>query len=67
MRRIVGIGWKLVKGILWIILGILIILNILILLSGKLYLYNGIRHTYLKGKTGPEIYDLNIFYNDTID
>lgn len=65
--RIVGIGWKLVKGILWTILGILIILNILILLSGKLYLYNGIRHTYLKGKTGPEIYDLNIFYNDTIE
>jgi CubicO group peptidase (beta-lactamase class C family) len=67
MKRIAEIGWKFVKGVLWTVFGILIVLNLLILLSGKYYLYNGIRHTYLQGKTGPGIYDLNIFYNDTIE
>lgn len=66
MKRFLAAGLKLFKWLLWVILGIVIVLNVLILLSGKLYLYKGIRHTYMVGKTGPEIYDLNIFYNDTI-
>ena len=66
MRRVLVIVWKMLKGLLWTILGTVILLNILILLSGKLYLYRGIRYTYLVGKNSPEIYDLTIFYNDTI-
>ena len=42
------------------LLGILIVLviaNLLIVFSGKTYLYKGIASTYLVGKTGPSIYD----------
>lgn len=37
--------------------------NLIILLSGRFYLYKGIYHTYLQGKTGPSIYDLALFSN----
>ena len=37
------------------------------MLSGKLYLYNGIAKTYLLGKTGPGIYDLHLFPVHTIE
>ncbi len=52
---------KLVKATLWLLLGLFIIINFFIILSGKYYLYKGIRYTYLVGKRGPGIYDLTIF------
>lgn len=61
MKRLIDLIRKLGKTILWVILGILIVLNLLIVLSGKFYLYKGIRYTYLIGKTGPGIYDKPIF------
>lgn len=45
---------------------ILVLLNLVIILSGRFYLYKGIYYTYLRGKTGPTIYDLDIFYHATI-
>jgi len=42
------------------------ILNILILLSGKTYLYDGIYQTYFQGRTSPGIYDLHNFHNRKI-
>ncbi|MBM3418169.1 MAG: serine hydrolase [Bacteroidetes bacterium] len=48
-------------------LGVLILaINLFILLSGRTYLYNGIAKTYLVGKTGPGIYDNDIFPNATV-
>ncbi len=52
---------KLGKATLWLLLGVIIVLNLFIILSGKYYLYKGIRYTYLVGKSGPGIYDLTIF------
>lgn len=51
-------------GLLFIAL--FITANLFILLSGRYYLYKGITCTYLSGKTGPTIYDLNIFAKSKI-
>lgn len=49
------------KFIFYSVLGIFVLLNLLILLSGKTYIYKGILSTYLVGETGPSIYDLDKF------
>lgn len=51
---------------LFTLLFILISANLFILLSGRFYLYKGIANTYLKGKSGPGIYDLKVFPYSTI-
>jgi len=51
------------KRFLYSLLVILIILNGIIIFSGKTYLYKGIKETYLKGKKGPGIYDSLVFAN----
>ncbi len=48
------------------LLAIIIIVNLFIVLSGRFYLYKGIANTYLIGKTGPDIYDLDVFPYSTI-
>lgn len=48
------------------LLAIFITANLFIILSGRFYLYKGISYTYLSGRTGPTIYDLDVFYNSTI-
>lgn len=48
------------------LLFLLITLNLFIVLSGRFYLYKGIANTYLIGKTGPGIYDLDVFPHSTI-
>lgn len=45
---------------------LVIMLNLVIVLSGRFYLYKGVWNTYLKGKSGPSIYDLNVFHNRTV-
>lgn len=35
----------------------------MIIVSGRFYIYKGVYYTYLRGKTGPTIYDLDLFYN----
>jgi len=50
----------------FVLLGLFLLINVLIVLSGKYYLYSGIAKTYLRGRTGPGIYDLELFdYNTT--
>lgn len=44
----------------------MVIVNLFILLSGRYYLYSGIAKTYLRGKLGPTIYDLELFPVNTI-
>lgn len=55
-----------IRLVLLTLLAILILLNAFILLSGRTYIYTGIRHTYLKGRLGPSIYDINVFPHSTI-
>lgn len=51
------------KRFIYFFLGFLILLNLLIITSGKSYLYKGLKETYFKGKTGPGIYDSLVFEN----
>jgi CubicO group peptidase (beta-lactamase class C family) len=50
----------------YFILAVFLLANAAIVLSGRYYIYTGIRHTYLQGKTGPSIYDLDVFPTATI-
>lgn len=52
---------KFTKGFFVFLLAIILLVNLFILLSGRTYLYKGIANTYLIGKTGPDIYDLDVF------
>ncbi len=42
---------------------IFIVLNLIIIVSGKTYLYKGIANTYLKGRSGPNVSEYTIFDN----
>jgi CubicO group peptidase (beta-lactamase class C family) len=52
---------KAFKYIGLIILGLFIAGNLVILLSGRLYIYKAIGSTYFRGNKGPSIYDLSVF------
>lgn len=57
---------KLLRYLLYTILFLVVALNLFIVLTGRYYLYSGISKTYLIGKTGPTIYDLDVFPKATI-
>jgi len=57
---------KIGKAILFSLLGLILIANLFIILSGRYYLYSGIAKTYLRGETGPGIYDLDLFPKKSI-
>lgn len=57
---------KALRFFLFFILGLLILVNLFIVLSGRFYIYKGIRHTYFEGRIGPSIYDLKIFPYSTL-
>jgi len=42
---------------------ILVVLNLALLISGKTYIYFGLKNTYLKGRSGPDIDEYKIFSN----
>ncbi len=46
----------------WLLI-VLITLNVVILISGKSYLYKGIYNTYVKGRSGPSVDEYTIFEN----
>jgi CubicO group peptidase (beta-lactamase class C family) len=54
---------KILKSIGKWFLIILVVLNLIIIVSGKTYLYKGIANTYLKGQSGPSIFEYEIFDN----
>lgn len=58
---------KVFKTFLIVFLSLFLLANLFILLSGRTYLYKGIFHTYLQGKTGPDIYDVDVFPYSTIE
>jgi CubicO group peptidase (beta-lactamase class C family) len=49
------------KRIIWVFVVLILSINLFILLSGRFYLYKGIAATYLRGESGPTIYDFNQF------
>lgn len=53
--------WRGIK----IFLGLVILINLLIILSGHSYLYKGIRYTYFRGTASPTIYDSIVFPTNT--
>ncbi len=63
MKRFVR---KFLKYTLYTVLALVITLNLFIVLSGRFYLYKGIANTYLVGKSGPTIYDLDVFPHSTL-
>jgi CubicO group peptidase (beta-lactamase class C family) len=54
------------RGSFYAILGLILLANLFIILSGRFYLYKGVYQTYLHGRTGPSIYDQDAFYLDTV-
>lgn len=46
----------------WLLI-VLVVLNLLIIVSGKTYLYKGIANTYFKGRSGPSAFEYQIFEN----
>ena len=57
---------KVLRAFAFFLLFIFVSLNLFVILSGRTYLYKGIANTYLKGKSGPGIYDLDVFAHSTI-
>lgn len=49
------------------LLSLILIANLIIIFSGRLYIYKGIRYTYLRGHVRPHIYDLDVFQNRTVE
>jgi CubicO group peptidase (beta-lactamase class C family) len=66
VSRIGKLTFKVLRSFFYFLLAIVILLNLFIVLSGRFYLYKGIANTYLVGKTGPGIYDLDVFPYTTI-
>lgn len=52
---------KALRKLSFFLLFVLIVVNLFILLSGRFYLYKGVYYTYLQGKTGPTLYDEDVF------
>lgn len=67
MKSIVHLLKKTLKYTFLFIFALLILVNLFIVLSGRFYIYKGVANTYLKGQTGPGIYDLKVFPYKTID
>lgn len=66
MKSIVHLLKKTLKYTFLFIFALLILVNLYIVLSGRFYIYKGVANTYLKGQTGPGIYDLKVFPYKTI-
>lgn len=66
-NRVLSLVKKTFKFFAYSLLAIFILLNLFILLSGRTYLYKGIMSTYLVGKSGPTIYDLDKFAYRTVE
>lgn len=53
--------WKKVKRLLLFFLLFFALVNLIVFITGKTYLYKGVAATYLQGKSGPGIYDSLVF------
>lgn len=48
------------------LVGILVLVNLFILFTGRTYLYKGIWNTYAKGRSGPSVDEYQIFANNEV-
>ncbi len=55
------------RGLILFILGLLVVANLFILITGRTYLYKGIANTYLRGRTVPGIDEYAIFENRKVE
>ena len=58
---------KSLKRLLILILVLFLALNAFILITGRTYLYKGVKETYLIGRSGPSIYDSLVFDSRRIE
>lgn len=58
---------KIFKLFMYFLLSIIILINLTILFSGRLYLYKGLWNTYLSGRTGPSATEYLIFENRKVE
>jgi CubicO group peptidase (beta-lactamase class C family) len=65
-NNLFGLLKKTVRFFLFTVLAVIILANLFIILSGRFYIYKGIRYTYLAGQSGPSIYELDIFPHTTL-
>ncbi len=65
-NRVLFLVKKVFKFFAYSLLALFVLVNLFILLSGRTYLYKGIMSTYLSGKSGPTIYDLDKFAYRTV-
>lgn len=57
---------KIIKGLLFTLLGIVIIVNLIILVTGRFYLYKTLPNTIFKLRLNPEIGEYPIFANRVV-
>jgi CubicO group peptidase (beta-lactamase class C family) len=58
---------KWLKRLGWFLFYLIIALNLFIVLSGRFYLYKGVYSTYLRGESGPTIYDFDKFHEVKVE
>lgn len=58
---------KFLRGFLIGLAAIFVVLNLVIILTGRFYIYSGLQHTYFKGRKGPAITDREVFPVNTIE
>ncbi|HWY11038.1 MAG TPA: serine hydrolase [Bacteroidia bacterium] len=58
---------KIFKFIFYFVLTLIVLVNLIILCSGRLYIYKAIRTTYFVGHTGPSATEYQIFENRKIE
>lgn len=58
---------KILKWLGYTTLVLLLVGNLTIIFSGRFYIYKAIWATYLRGNTGPHIYDLDVFEYRTVE
>lgn len=58
---------KIPRVIVLILVAVILVVNAVVILTGRFYIYRGIANTYFKGRTGPTIYDLETFHNAKMD
>jgi len=58
---------KFLKGLFYFIILLVIAVNLIIIITGRFYMYKTIAHTIFKGRLGPAIDEYGIFSNRKVD
>jgi CubicO group peptidase (beta-lactamase class C family) len=58
---------KFLKRLFYFILGLVVLVNVVILVTGRFYMYKTLAHTVFKGRLNPAIDEYGIFSNHKVD